>query len=329
MLNKYMKMDPVPWLTDGENPAVTYLVKSELLKLPDEDKLYGELIESNLTDYFRKNSSRSILGDTDHPDLYYRGSVWFYLYAVECGYKNTTDFVNATADFICSKTCLDNGGFRYGYKSSHAVGCRTGNMVYSLLKSGVSDSRTSSGLEWIIKNQRNDGGWLHCPVTGFCDVMKLVFLNSSGNGLKHENDNRVSSCPVASYSCLKALVQAGDNSYNDIITKGADFFIRNNFFIQSKEKVFCGNRVSFKNAGYPVMSQYDYLSGITLISQTGNVGNYKFSELFNHIIKKQNLDGSWDCENNLQGMIKEKKGSSRWVTLNAVKFISNILEKEN
>ena len=32
MLNKYLTMDPVPWLTDGENPAVTYLVKNEIIK---------------------------------------------------------------------------------------------------------------------------------------------------------------------------------------------------------------------------------------------------------------------------------------------------------
>ena len=26
-------MDPVPWLTDGENPAVRYLVKNEIIKI--------------------------------------------------------------------------------------------------------------------------------------------------------------------------------------------------------------------------------------------------------------------------------------------------------
>ncbi len=329
MLNKYMKMDPFPWLTDGENPAVTYLVKSEVLKLPEADRIYNELIESNLTDYFKRNLSKGILGDADHPDLYERGSVWFYLYAAASGYKNTSDIISTTADYLCSRTQLDNGGFCYGFKSSDAVGCRTGNMVYSLLKSGVSDSRTYSGLNWIIKNQRSDGGWLHCPFAGFCDVIKLIFLNSSGNGLKYENDQKISSCPVASYSCLKALVQAENNDYNDTIKKASEFFINNNFFINSVMRLRCGNNVNYNKAGYPLMSQYDYLSGLVLVSETGNFENSLFGELFNHIIKKQNIDGSWDCENTLHGMIKEKKGKSRWVTLNAVKFINKILDREN
>lgn len=322
-------MDPVPWLTDGENPAVSYLVKSEVLKVIEVDKIYDELAESELTQYFKKNTFNGILGDTNHPDLYYRGSVWFYLYAAACGYKNTSEFINTTADYLCSRTQLDNGGFRFGFKLVDAVGCRTGNMVYSLLKSGVTDSRTSSGLNWIVENQRSDGGWLHCPVAGFCDVMKLIFLNGSGNGLKYENDNKVTSCPAASYSCLKALIQAGNNSHDDEIKKGSDFFIRNNFFINSGVKLLCGNNIIFNKAGYPIMSQYDYLSGLVLVSETGNGVKSISGELFNYVIKRQNIDGSWDCENTLQGMIKEKKGRSRWVTLNAVKFINNILNREN
>ena len=329
MLNKYLKMDPLPWLTDGENPAVTYLFKSEFVKQSNTGKLYKELIESELTDYFKKNSSHDILGNSDHPDLYYKGSVWFFLYAVESGYNITSDFVNATADFLCSKTQLNNGGFKYYGGSSDAVGCRTGNMIYSLLRSGVSDSRTSLGLDWIIKNQRSDGGWLHCPVAGFCDVMKLVFLNKSGNGLKYEKDVNVSSCPVSSYYSLKALVHAGNNNYEDSIIKGSDFFIRSKFFLNSRESLLCGNRVNFAKLGYPVMSQYDYLSGLILLTKTGKVNDSIFGELFNHLIKSQNMDGSWDCENNLQGMIKQKKGKSRWVTLNAVRLINNILSREN
>jgi len=329
MLNKYLKMDPIPWLTDGENPAVTYLVKSEILSIPDKDKIYDDLLKSKLTDYLVKNSTQGVLGDKDHLDLFYRGSVWYFLYAVESGYKSTSDLISETADFICSKTQLDNGGFKYDCRSSDAVGCRTGNMISSLLKSGFSDSRTTKGLDWIVKNQRSDGGWLHCPVAGFCDVMKLVFLNKSGNGLKYENNTAVSSCPVASYSCLKSLIQADKNEFVDLIKKGVDYFLFNNFFINSKEKLLCGNRVNFQKTGYPVMSQYDYLSGLILVSKSGTGDNSKYGEFFNYIIKKQNIDGSWDCENNLQGMIKETKGKSRWVTLNAIKLINNVMEMED
>jgi len=329
MLNKYITMDPIPWLTDGENPAVRYLVKKEILKATDPEEIYDELLKSDLTVYLKNNYSNGTLGDFKHLDLFYHGSVWFFLLAVESGYKNSSDFIKSTADNLCSKTQLDNGGFKFNYKSSDAVGCRSGNMIYSLLKSGISDSRTELGVNWIIKNQRKDGGWLHCPVAGFCDIMKLVLLNKTGNGLKYETDNRISSCPVASYSCLKALIQSENNSSKNIINKGAYFFYRNNFFINTKEKLFCGNRTSFEKIGYPLMSQYDYLSGMILLSGIENHDYSKTGELFNSIIKKQNHEGSWNSENRLQGMIIEKTLKSRWVTLNALRLINLIVEEEN
>lgn len=329
MMNKYLSMDPVPWLTDGENPAVTYLVKDEILNVPDKEKIYDELIKSPLTGYFKGNSSKGIPGDIKHPDVFYRGTVWFFLLAVESGYKNSMDFVSSTSDFICSTMQSEDGGFRYGNNPPFSVGCRTGNIIWALLKCGVSDSRTDSGINWIVKNQRKDGGWLHCPVSGFCDVMKLIFLKKSGDGLKYESDDKIPSCPVASYTCLKAILESNPDKHRDVLKPALDFFIKNNFFMNRDNKIFCGNSIYPGKIGYPVMSQYEFLAGLILSSKTEKWNNIVTGELFNEIIKKQNPDGSWNCENNLQGMIKEKHLSGRWVTLNALRLINNIVKKEN
>ena len=329
MISKYIKMDPIPWLTDGENPAVEYHVENEILRKSDHEEIYKKLLNSDLTGYFKKNYAQGVLGDFKHPDLFYRGSVWFFLLAVESGYKNDVEFINTTAEMLCKKIQLDNGGFKFNYNSSEAVGCRSGNLTNALIKSGAAASSALNGINWILKNQRKDGGWLHCPVAGFCDVMKLLFLNKPGNSLKYESDSEITSCPVASYSCLKALVEFNNEKHNDIIKKGADFFISNNYFIRSKKKLFCGNRVDFARYGYPVMSQYDYLSGLIIVSSIKTSGNSINGELFNSIIKKQNQDGSWNCENRLQGMINQKSEKSRWTTLNAIRFINLVVEKES
>lgn len=329
MINKYLNMDPVPWLTDGNNPAVSYLVKNEILKQQDSEKIYEELVKSDLTNYFKNNVSKGILGDFTHLDLFYRGSVWFFLLAVESGYKYNSEFVSSTADKICSKTQLAEGGFKFNFKSSEAVGCRSGNLIYALLKSGIDDNRTKNGINWIIQNQREDGGWLHCPVAGFCDIMKIILLNKSGNGLKHEKEHTIPSCPIASYSCLNAIIQSDNKTFNETIDKGADFFIRNNFFIKTNKKMQCGINVDFEKLGYPVMSQYDYLSGLILISKTGKYNCFKNGELFNRIIKKQNLDGSWNIENRFQGMMNEKSGRSRWTTMNVLRLLNKVVEQEN
>ena len=77
------------------------------------------------------------------------------------------------------------------------------------------------------------------------------------------------------------------------------------------------------------MSQYDYLSGLILLSHIDKSNNVKTGELFNSIIRKQNSDGSWNCENSLNGMIKQKNRKSRWTTLNAVRLIKGIADQEN
>lgn len=328
-MNKYLSMNPVPWLTDGENPAVRYLVKKEILDNQDNDQIYNELLNSDLTGYFKKQAADGVMGDSEHIDIFYKGSVWFFLVSVESGYKNTEFFISKTADYLCDKTQLKDGGFKFNYRSPIAAGCRTGNMVYSLIKCGINDSRTENGLKWIKENQRNDGGWLHCPAAGLCDVMKLVLLNKPGNGLKHEKDQNVSSCPVASYYCLKALDESGRDLFRNSIDNGAGFFIRNGFFIKSKNGLMCGNRVNFKKIGYPVMSQYDYLSGLILVSGFNNYLNAINGDFFNSIIKKQNSDGSWNSENMLDGMIKENQGKSRWTTLNAIRLINIIVKNDN
>ncbi|MCL1834032.1 MAG: hypothetical protein FWG49_05965 [Leptospirales bacterium] len=325
MLNKYLTMNPIPWLTDGENPAVTYLVKNEILKQTDPEKNYNELLSSNLTDYFNSNLSKGILGDINRLDLYNHGPVWFFLFAVESGYKNSGNFIASTADYLCGKIQLDDGGFKFS--NSDAAGCRTGDMTYSLLKCGIKDSRSLNGIKWIIKNQRDDGGWLHCSNGGFCNVLKLILLNKSGDGLKYESDSKIPSCPVASYTCLKALIQSGQSNSSSI-NRGIEFFLRYKFFAKKNQKVLCGNKVSFEKLGYPVMSQYDFLSGMALISKVERY-NSEFGELFNSIIRKQNHDGTWNCENRSPGMINEKPMKSRWVTLNALRLINSISLQED
>lgn len=326
MLNKYLKGDPIPWLTDGYEPAITYAVKKEFIKDSDSKKIYKDLINSQLTNYFLKNSTNGIIGDTKRLDLCYIGSVWFFLLAAESGYSCSESFIKSTAEYLCSEIQIDNGGFKFSKGSQMPVACRTGEMVYALQKTGFENKYIDRGLNWIISNQRMDGGWLHCPVAGLGNVLKLVLFNKSDINTSSGINQNQSSCPVASYTCLRALIKSNSESYKDAIEKGFEYFIRNNFFSEIKGKILCGNSVRFDMLGYPIMTQYDYLSGMLLAVKYGkNIS----SSIFNSIIKKQNPDGSWNNENSANGMIDEKKGRSRWVTLNALRIMDEVIKREN
>jgi len=330
MINRYLNGDPLPWLTDGENPAVTYLSNKELLDEEDSDILYSSLVASPLHEYFNKNSSGNVLGNRKNPDLFYRGSVWYFLLAAESGFNRNTGFIRETADFICSRLQASDGGFSLDWSPSLSLGCRTGNLVSAMIRCGIKNDRTIAGVSWIVRNQRWDGGWLHCPFKGGKDVMKLVLLKKPGQGHLDDHDENVRSCPVATFACMSALLELSNPEHSGLIKKAAVFFLEK-WFQGNKSiiKARCGLSVAPLSPGYPVMSQFDTISILRLIAGAGELENPAAGEMFNYIMKFQGNTGRWESKNKGQGMIQEKHGESRWVTLNALHIIRKILPEKD
>ena len=76
-----------------------------------------------------------------------------------------------TAMFLTDRLQHEDGGFSWDWRPPVSVACRTGDMVRLLVKSSLQNSSTERALEWIMRHQRHDGGWLHCPIGGYCDFM--------------------------------------------------------------------------------------------------------------------------------------------------------------
>ncbi len=337
MGNRYLNMDPTEWLLEDSEPSINYLARKEILN-ENTDNFYDRLFESEEVKKLLKND-QDIIGSTKHFDLFYKGTMWNFAEAVERGLDKRTEAINKTADFLKNTCQTDTGGFSLNWNPKEAVACRTGDMVRFLLRAGFSDEKIRMGIRWIASKQRHDGGWLHCPISGICDQIKLVLFNRPGGGLAREQNQQVSSCLYATIACSLALIEykkiAGLNDFDDHIKNAAGYFLDRSFFLSDngleiKPEKGWGRKRDFRLIGYPVMSQYDVLYGLLFIAKAGYFNDHRTGEAFNIILSKQNPDGTWNLETARTGMLFGNTGTkhigrkNKWVTLNVMRLLKYV-----
>lgn len=333
LASNYLNDNPVEWLLNNSEPSIKFHTRREILGEQTGNAEYSAILESPAIRRLITNNG-TLLGNTDNFDLFYKGSIWCFSEAVERGLDIRTPFIHNTAEFIISKCQTSSGGFALNWNPRVELACRTGDMIRYLIRAGYRDERISRGIDWIVKNQRVDGGWLHCPLAGICDQLKLVLLKKPGNGLRREMDPNVTSCFFATIACSMALVEFsqtfGSVLYNESIEKAVEFFLKRSFFKNTRNEPIVArsswNR-DFRLLGYPVLSQYDVLYGLLFVARAGHLNDRRTGEAFNLIMSKQNNDGTWNMENVQTGMIKEDivkspaGTKSKWVTLQVLRLL--------
>lgn len=325
MFNRYLKGNPLPWLTDGSDRSVTSLAlrefKNEITDYPDSHLYSDDLTPDSLKQINPVNNG-SI-------DIFYRGTLWHFLLAGESGLNVRIKSINDAALFLDHKISASDGGFSFHTNPLISTGCRTGNMVKAMIRSGYSSDRIEKGISWILKNQRQDGGWLHCPYSGTCDSIKLMFFKKPGKGLESENDLATKSCPVATAACSLALIEADLFKHKEAVNRGAEFFLSHLSLYERKRFILqCGQSITLERAGYPVMTQVDPVSLLLVIFSSDYWDDKRATSLFSRIMKMQKSGGIWESENNYPGMIRGK-GADRWVTLNVLRMLKILAIKEN
>jgi hypothetical protein len=198
-----------------------------------------------------------------------------------------------------------------------------------MIKADIKNNATDSGLLWIEAHQRHDGGWLHCPFNGLCDIMKMFFLKRSGQGIRREDSTKVQSCPVATLSCIRALSASGISSYKTSIERGTSFILKSSILSSNDKILYCGLNLQPQKPGYPVMTQFDSITALIEIYNTSLWNDPECAAAFNNIIKRQTSRGTWVSENRSRGMISSVKRENRLVTLNVMRLLKRLAEKED
>ncbi len=326
-------------LLKSGDPTVSYLALRDICGLiPDDERLisaYRENLSSPSISALTANVHNDILGDIKHRDTYYRGTIWRFAELVNAGLTVREPSVRATADYIVSTCQMPSGGFSPQCAPPVEDACLTGDLTRYLLLAGYSNDRVEEGINWILRNQRHDGGWLHPSVHSTSGLIRLMLFRKSSFCREDEINTNVKSCVYASIACASALIVYGPRT-GDIrtaIERAAEFFLSNHLFAHRSDNDVSSRMMRYRNRnfdlpGYPILGQYDILSGLIFISLAGYFSDDRIGEAFNVIMGKQRIDGTMPFESFNLGMLYSRnaqpKGHHRydfWTTLRFLRFL--------
>jgi len=332
--SRYLNVNPIDWLLEDSDPCVRYRTITELLDREPSHTDYSRLLSAPQVRRLLNTENNGVLGDTVRFDLFYRGAMWCLAEAAELGLDRKTGVVENTARLVLDRYQLPSGGFTLNWKPLCEDACRTGFIMQALIRTGISDERIDRGIEWILRHQRHDGGWLHSPVLGGLDTLGLVLFKRAGRGLSAENDSSVKSGFEATAACAGALAEycrhKSHGPAEDALAGAAEFLLSAKLFTRGAPENtagFAGNGCS--SLGYPVLSGYTILQGLYIAARAGLFHDPRTGEAFNIVMSKQDQDGTWKLEQARTGMLygnfrKPPLGEkNRWITFSVLKILKN------
>ena len=153
------------WLTEADQPAVRYLAMRDLLDIRGTD--LSEARRAIPSHGWVKDILRARLPGgywVDAENLYrpkYLSTNWMLLILSDLGLTKDVSWVAESAEMWRDAYARPDGGFDSpGAKKSEL--CLVGNTARALVKFGyVDDPRVRSAFEWLVRNQKTNGGW-HC-----------------------------------------------------------------------------------------------------------------------------------------------------------------------
>lgn len=320
-----LRADPTDWLLEKENPGVRVLALTRILDRPPDDPE----VEGSRRDIMCVGTVPKLLagqrpqGCWGLPDDFYaakyKGTVWQLIILAELGADGRDERIRKACEFILKNSQdSESGGFSFhrsakrgGGRQSGVIPCLTGNMVWSLIRLGMSaDPRVRLGIDWIARYQRFDDGASRAP--------KGPAYNSWPQCWgKH-------SCHMGVVKALKALAAVPEKDRTPEIEKttrnSVDYLLKHHIHKKSHD-LGSISKPGWLRMGFPWMYQTDILEILDIMTGLG-CRDPRMREAVDILISKQDAQGRWTLENTFNGRFRtniERKGApSKWVTAHAL-----------
>ncbi len=333
------------WLLEEENPPVRYFTFRNLLNRKDDDselKAAKAMIPTSkvVAKIFSKQEPEGYWEEPANPyHPKYKSSYWQIMTLGRLGMDRSDKRVRKACEHIFQFQ-HEEGGFscdtqetalkeyqwllkkgkrlppRDEWVSSlifeQQLSCLTGNMVAALIRLGYEgDSRVSKAVEWLVKIQNPDGGWL-------CPYWKAHIRDKHGCFYG-------TICALEGFSEVRKGNLTGE--MRETIEKAAEFLLMHRLFKADHHGYEVINP-SWLKLRFPWFSGYNILRGLDVLTKLGYVKDERLSDAVHVLLQKRRPDGTWVLDGSktgrMQANIETVGKPSKWITLYALKVLKRL-----
>lgn len=263
----------VDWLLEEDQPSIRYLALTELLDMPKGDPE----AKAERRKIAERGWAKGILQKQApggywiwEKNLYfpkYTSTNWMLLVLADLGLTREDPRIEKACRLWTKRFGMKDGGFNDEPRDKVGHLCITGNTVRALVKFGYANERVvSRAFEWLVKNQRESGGW-DC------------FL---GKG------NLDSWEPLSAFAVYPH--QKWTRSMKLSVERGAEFYL-------ARELHKEGRRYApWYRFHYPVHYYYDLLVGLDFMTALGYSSDKRLGYAVSLLKEKRRSDGRWNLD---------------------------------
>ena len=335
----------VAWLLEEENPSVRCFILRDLLDREEDDpevqaakaaiptsKVVAKIFSKQRVEGYWEEPTNPY-----HPK--YRSSYWQIMTLGQLGMDRSDERVRRACENVF-RFQLGEGGFssytperaskeykwlrEKGKKLpppnewvpslvfEHQYSCLTGNMAAALIRIGYADDpRVRKALEWLVKVQNRDGGWL-------CPYWRAHIRDKHGCFYG-------TICPMEGFSEIprEKLTKEMEHA----VERGAEFLLMHRLFKADHHNYKVINQ-SWLKLGFPWFYGYNILRGLDVLTKLGYVEDGRLSDAVEVLLQKRCQDGKWILESaptgRMQANLEAVGKPSKWITLNALRVLKRL-----
>jgi len=350
----FISKSRIEWLLEKENPSVRYFTLRDLTDREETDPEVRRAKEAiptseTIAKMLFKQKTDGYWEDPENPyHPKYKSTYWQAMVLGQLGMDKSDRRVQRACEFIFNLQ-LEEGGFSsYTRKralteyewmrtktalkvklqpepeiwaqslvTEHQYSCLTGNLCAAMIRMGYSgDPRLEKALNWLVKVQNNDGGWL-------CPYWKAHIKDTHG-------------CFYGTICPLEALSEVPEaqrtHEIKCAIERGVKFLLMHRLYKADHHGYTVINRYWLK-FGFPWFYGYNVLRGLSVVTKLGYINDERLKDAVELLLQKRRSDGTWLLENAPTGRMQvniETVGSpSKWITLNALRILKSLHETTN